>query len=155
MLSDSLEVYGEVGHHTIIISQGRAVSISEKIIENQMLAYLNNKRIFAFKNQSTGVFDPKKGTFRKSRNVHHINGVSDILGIIDGHFLAVEVKKPYLSKKTMQFKYRTQEELKKLASEDQIKFINKIKSEGGIAFFADSIDTLKDQLILNGVTISE
>ena len=131
------------------------MSISEKIIENQILTYLNNKKIFAWKNQSQGTFDPRKGIFRKSRNVHHINGVSDILGIIDGHFLAIEVKKPYLSKKTGQFKYRTQEELEKLASQDQVEFVNRVKSLGGIAFFADSIDTVEDQLILHGVITSE
>jgi hypothetical protein len=132
------------------LNQGRIVSITEKVIENQILTYLANKKIFAWKNQSQGTFDPRKGIFRKSRNVHHINGVSDILGIIDGKFLAIEVKKPYISKKTMQFKYRTQEELEKLASDDQIKFINRVKSLGGIAFYADSIDTVEDQLILHG-----
>ena len=130
-----------------------SVSITEKVIENQILTYLANKKIMAWKNQSTGIFDPRKGVYRKSRNVHHINGVSDILGIIDGKFLAIEVKKPYVSKKTMQFKYRTQEELEKLASEDQIKFVNKVKSLGGIAFYADSIDTVEDQLLLFGVIV--
>jgi hypothetical protein len=131
------------------------VSITEKIIENQILTYLANKKIFAWKNHSQGIFDPGRKVFRKSRNVHHINGVSDILGVIDGKFLAIEVKKPYISKKTMQFKYRTQEELEKLASEDQINFVNRVKSLGGIAFFADSIDTVEDQLILYGVIASE
>ncbi len=128
------------------------MSITEKAIENQILTYLANKKIFAWKNQSTGMFDPTKGTFRKNRNIHHINGVSDILGCFaDGRLIAIEVKKPYVSKKTMQFKYRTQEELEKLASEDQIKFINRIKSLGGIAFYADSVDVVEDQLMLFGI----
>ena len=55
----------------------------------------------------------------------------------------------------MQFKYRTQEELEKLASDDQINFVNRVKSLGGIAFFADSIDTVEDQLILHGAIASE
>lgn len=130
------------------------MSITEKVIENQILTYLANKKIFAFKNQSTGIFDPTKGTFRKNRNIHHISGVSDILGCLpDGRMIAIEVKKPYVSKKTMQFKYRTQEELEKLASDDQVKFINKIKSLGGIAFYADSIDVVEDQLMLFGVIV--
>lgn len=127
-----------------------SVSITEKHIENQILTYLANKRIFAWKNQSTGIYDPTRGAFRR-KPANHINGVSDILGIVDGKFLAIEVKKPYLSKKTLQFKYRTQEELEKLASEDQVKFINNIKSLGGIAFYADSIDVVEDQLLLFGV----
>jgi hypothetical protein len=132
------------------------VSITEKIIENQILTYLSNKKIFVFKNQSTGIFDPKKRIFRKSNNPHHIKGVSDILGCLPyGRFLAIEVKKPYVSKKTMQFKYRTQEELEKLASEDQINFVKRVNSSGGVAFFADSIDTVEDQLILHGVIALE
>ncbi len=127
-------------------------NITEKMIENQILTFLANKKIFAWKNQSLGVYDPKKGAFRR-KPANHINGVSDILGIIEGKFLAIEVKKPYVSKKTMQFKYRTQEELEKLASEDQVRFINKVKSQGGIAFYADSIDIVEDQLLLFGVTI--
>lgn len=127
------------------------MSITEKQIENQILTYLANKRIFAWKVQSVGVYDPTKGAFRR-KPANHINGVSDVLSCLsDGRFLAIEVKKPYISKKTMQIKYRTQEELEKLASEDQVKFINKIKSLGGIAFYADSVDIVEDQLLLYGV----
>ncbi|MEY3182230.1 MAG: hypothetical protein RLZ35_215, partial [Pseudomonadota bacterium] len=32
------------------LSQGRIVSITEKVIENQILTYLANKKIFAWKN---------------------------------------------------------------------------------------------------------
>lgn len=127
------------------------MSITEKAIENQILTYLANKKIFAWKVQSVGIYDPSKGSFRR-KSANHINGVSDILGCFaDGRLIAIEVKKPYVSKKTMQFKYRTQEELEKLASEDQIKFINRIKSLGGIAFYADSVDVVEDQLMLFGI----
>ena len=122
-------------------------NITEKHIENQILTYLANKKIFCWKNQSVGLFDPNKKVFRRSNNVHHIKGVSDILGILpDGRFLAIEVKKPYVSRKTLQIKYRTQEELSKLASEDQISFINSVSSRNGVAFYADSLEVLKDQL---------
>lgn len=121
-------------------------NITEKQIENQILAYLRNKKIFAWKAQTTGVFDPRKGVFRRSNNPHHINGVADILGIFEGRFLAIEVKKPYISKKTLGIKYRTQEEIQKLASEDQVTFIDTIKDRGGVAFFADSVEVVEDQL---------
>lgn len=124
------------------------VSINEKQVENQILTYLKNKGIFCWKNNSTGVFDPRKRVFRKSKNPHHINGVSDILGILEGRFLAIEVKKPYISKKTLAVKHRTQEELHKLASEDQINFINIINDRGGVSFLADSIDIVEEQLQL-------
>lgn len=123
---------------------------TEKQIENQILAYLDSRRIFAWKNQSTGIFDPTKGSFRKL-STYQIRGASDILGCIGGLFLAIETKKPTISKKTGQIIPRTQEELAKKASPDQIEFIEKIKDLGGIAFFADSLDIVKDQLALFGV----
>lgn len=127
------------------------MSITEKQIENQILTYLKNKRIFAFKVQSVGVFDPSKRVFRK-KPTDHINGVSDILGCLpDGRMLSIEVKRPYISKKTMTISYRTQEQLEKLASEDQVSFINTIKKQGGVAFYADSVEIVEDQLLLFGV----
>ena len=135
-------------------NQGASVSITEKMIENQILQYLSIKRIFSFKINSTGVFDPRQGRFLKSRNKHHINGISDIMGVVNdgsGRILAIECKKPYLSKKTNQFKYRTQEELENLASAEQVLFINNIKKSGGIAFYADTIGVVEDQLKLYGV----
>lgn len=123
-------------------------NITEKMVENQILTYLRANKIFCWKNQSTGIFDPKKRIFRKSNNKHHINGVADILGIYEGRFLAIEVKKPYISKKTLQVKHRTQEELEKLASEDQLFFLEIINNGGGVAFIADSIEVIEEQLQL-------
>ncbi len=62
--------------------------------------------------------------------------------------MAIEVKKPYISKKTLQVKHRTQEELEKLASEDQLFFLDTINKSGGIAFMADSIEVVEEQLEL-------
>jgi hypothetical protein len=121
-------------------------NISEKQIENQILTFLRNKGIFVWKNQSVGVFNPTRGRFMKSSNPHHINGVADILGCIDGRMLAIEVKKPYISKKTLQIKPRSQMDLEKLASDDQILFINNMKALGAVAFYADSLDVVKEQL---------
>lgn len=66
----------------------------EKMIENSILSFLKINGIFCWKNQSVGIFDSKKQVFRLNRNQHHINGVSDILGIlpVSGRFLAIEVK---------------------------------------------------------------
>jgi hypothetical protein len=121
-------------------------TITEKDVENLILTFLRIKGIFCWKNQSTGVFDPTKRTFRKSHNRHHINGVSDIIGIVDGRMLAIEVKKPYISKKTNRVMERTQEQLEKLASDDQILFINNIKALGAVSFYADSVDIVKEKL---------
>jgi len=104
--------------------------IPEKAIENQILHYLYKKKIFAWKNQSTGVFDPIKKIYRKSNNPFHIRGVADILGILpDGRFLAIEVKSQTGR-----------------ASEEQKKFIWQINARGGKAFIAKSIEDVDSEL---------
>ena len=122
------------------------ITITEKQVENQILTFLRNKGIFVWKNQSVGVFNPTRKSFMKSRNPHHINGVADILGCIDGKMLAIEVKKPYVSKRTMKVMERSQEQLAKLASDDQVLFINNVRALGAVAFYADSLDIVKEHL---------
>jgi hypothetical protein len=114
--------------------------ITEKEVENQILEWLGLKGIFAWKNQSIGVFDPRRNVFRKPKSKHQINGVSDILGILpDGRFLAIEVKRPLK-------KARTDEALMVIASDDQQAFILKIRESGGLAFVADRIGVVIEKL---------
>lgn len=65
---------------------------SEKEIENAIFELLNRLGWFAWKNNSTGIYDPKIGKFRKSKNKNVINGASDILAIKNGIVLFIEVK---------------------------------------------------------------
>lgn len=66
---------------------------TEKEIENSILAYLQTQKGFFWKNQSVGVWDNVKKTYRKPNNRFHINGVADILGCLPGgKFIAFEVK---------------------------------------------------------------
>lgn len=104
--------------------------MTEKIIENQILQYLSLVGVFAFKINSTGVYDPIKKVFRKSMNRHHIKGVSDILACIDGRFVAIEVKTP-----------------KGRLSPDQDKFIMQVNLMGGLAFKATSVTQVQETLI--------
>lgn len=100
----------------------------EKPIENQILNLLKLLGVYCWKNQNVGIYDKAKGIYRKPNNKHHINGVADILGLIGGRFLAIEVKS-----KTGTL------------SDDQKLFIMKINEEGGIAFVARSpADVLKN-----------
>jgi penicillin-binding protein-related factor A (putative recombinase) len=109
----------------------KAPSPLEKEIEKSILEYLEHlPECYAWKNQSTGLFDPKKQLFRKAKSKYLINGVSDIVGIYKGKFLGIEVKRP--SNKTR--------------PEDQVNFINQINLMGGKAFFATSIDDVKEAL---------
>lgn len=101
----------------------------EKQTENQILNYLKLRGIFCWKNQSVGIYDAKRGVYRKSSNQHHIKGTSDILGILpSGHFLAIEVKNE-----------------KGYASPEQKEFIRMINHHGGIAFVARSLQDVVDR----------
>jgi hypothetical protein len=109
--------------------------VPEKIIENAILTYLFYKKIFAWKNQSVGVFDPVRKIYRKSSNKFHINGVSDILGILPGgRILAIEVKSAVGK-----------------ASKEQNEFIDKINAGGGKAFVARSFEEVEAELIKEGI----
>lgn len=116
-------------------SQKKTTSISspkEKDIENSILAYLSMVNIFAWKVQSTGLFDPVSKRFRRSNNKYHIRGISDILGILEGgKMLAIEVKTPKTKNRT---------------TDDQKFFLNEINRNGGIGFVATSIDDVRTQL---------
>lgn len=104
--------------------------IPEKAIENGILRWLSLNGIFAWKNQSVGIFDPVKKIYRKSNNPYHIKGVSDIIGILsDGRFLAIEVKS-----KTGK------------PSPEQINFIKQINDSGGKAFIARSLEDVQEEL---------
>jgi hypothetical protein len=102
--------------------------IPEKQIENEILNWLSSQGIFAWKNQSVGIYNPVRKSFMRRTNPHHIKGVSDILGILkDGRLLAIEVKAKYGK-----------------PSPEQILFIEKIKKNGGIAFIARSIQEVSE-----------
>lgn len=98
-------------------------AIPEKQIENQILSYLKIMGAFVWKNDSVGIWDPKKRIFRKKQSIHHLKGVADILGVYKGKPLAIEVKS-----KTGR------------ASKDQLLFLEAFKKHGGIAGVARSID---------------
>lgn len=104
--------------------------IPEKAIENQILRWLSISGIFAWKNQSVGIYDPIKKIYRRSNNPYHIKGVSDILGILpDGRFLAIEVKS-----KTGK------------PSPEQVRFIKTINESGGLAFVAKSLEDAQEEI---------
>ena len=102
----------------------------EKEIENNILMFLGHLGLFCWKNQSVGVYNVQRGVFMRSRNIYHIKGVSDILGLMpDGRMLAIEVKS-----KTGRI------------SPEQMKFITLVNKNGGVAFVSRSIQQTWDQL---------
>jgi hypothetical protein len=69
--------------------------LTEKQIESQILDWLNlQPGIFAFKVNTTGVYDTARKCFRTIKNPHIHKGTSDIIGCKNGLFFAIEVKSP-------------------------------------------------------------
>lgn len=104
---------------------------SEQDIKNEILEYLAHHQIFAWPNDSTGIYDPIKGVYRKKMSKYFIRGTSDILGIYQGKLLAIEVKS-----KTGRL------------SIEQQKFLRTIAQEGGIAIMARSVEEVEEALTL-------
>lgn len=108
----------------------------EKIIENQLISWLQWKSIFTFKVRTTGTFDQKLGRFRGASRLYK-TGVSDILGIYKGRFIAIEVKAP-----------------KGRLSPNQILFQQEVKEHGGIALTIRSVEQLELELkIIDGAPL--
>jgi len=104
--------------------------LTEAEIQRQILDFLVHIGVFCWRNNSVGVYDPAKKVYRRRTSRHQINGVPDILGIMHGRFLAIEVKR-HDGK----------------VSEDQRRFIAKMNTEGGVSFVARSLGQTVSQLI--------
>lgn len=114
----------------LIIGMGMGIRMTpEKAIENEILSFLKSVGCYCWKNQSVGIFDPTKKVFRRSNNVHHIRGVSDVLGIISGRLLAIEVKS----------------EKGRLTDEQRV-FLRRINEEGGIGIVGRSARGVAQEL---------
>jgi hypothetical protein len=101
----------------------------EKDIQKQILDYLALCRILAWRNQSTGIFDPRRGVFR---TLTGLKGVPDILGILfDGTFLGIEVKRPGGR-----------------MSPEQQAFMAQAKAKGACVFMAESVGAVEKELEL-------
>jgi len=97
---------------------------NEKQLETLILDWLvAQDKVFAIKINTVGVYNKRKGVYMKPNNRHIHRGVSDILAVVDGRFLAVEVKYG-----------------KGKPSEYQTKFIMRIKDSGGVAFWCSSFE---------------
>jgi hypothetical protein len=107
------------------------------------LDYLRLRGVFAWRSNTTGVYDPTRKAFRSFRG---LRGVSDILGVLPrtldvggrratvGVFLAVECKAGR----------------GKLTS-DQAAFLDAVRKAGGIALCVRSVGELMEALDREGV----
>lgn len=97
---------------------------SEREIEQDILVWLNFQQgCKAWKNKSTGTYDPVKGIFRRSYSKFSEKGSSDILGIYRGKMICIEVK-------SAKGKLRP----------EQLEFLTTMQKLGAIAFVARSLE---------------
>ena len=103
--------------------------IKESQIQRAILEYLARiGRGFFWRNQSTGLYDPTKKTFR-AMAFGQVAGVPDILGVFEGRFVGIEVKTP----------------IGKVSPNQKI-FMEKAKANGAVVFIARSIEDVKNGL---------
>lgn len=96
----------------------------EKVIQTQILNYLEGEGVFCWRN-NTGGFKKDNGHFYSFGK----KGSGDIIGIYKGRFLSIEVKNE-----------------KGRVSDSQKEFIKKVNDEGGIAFVARSVEVVENYL---------
>lgn len=95
--------------------------MSEKAVENQIKRWIKSLGGWFIKIQG-GCNNPS-------------TGVPDILACIDGHFIAIEVKRPYGG----------------IVTEIQKQQIAAINRAGGVALVATSVDEVEFELTRNGI----
>jgi len=123
----------KIGCSMIVILQPFFIGAKmlEKEIEKAILEYLNTlPETKAWKNQSVGVYDPKKKVYRLNKGAFTARGSSDILGICQGVMLCIEVKTA-----------------KGRLSEAQEKFLDDMANLGALAFVARSVDDVRKTLL--------
>ena len=105
-----------------------AKSLSEADVTKQIRGVLNASRVWHWKNWSGPMTYPK--------------GIADILGIFNGKFLAIEIKAESWSPPkvgTKQYKHFKEQE----------DFLFHVQANGGIGFFAQSVEDVVEKLELN------
>lgn len=102
--------------------------LTEGALQSLIIAWLKTEGIFCWRNNSVGVWNGS--TYRTQNGVGAINGVSDILGILNGKLLAIEVKTT-IGK----------------VSESQKEFIDNVLLHGGHGLVARDLQSVKDYIV--------
>lgn len=104
----------------------------ENRIKRDICDFLKSARGFFFVVDRVGIFDPVRRRYRTNQDPYRRKGVSDLLGIWRGRFIAIEVKTPK-PKKTY-------------PSKDQKSFLQDVADAGGIAIVARSVEDVRKAL---------
>lgn len=102
-------------------------NVSANDLTKHVLKILDLKGFKAWRNNTTGVYDPTKKIFR--RNPALLKGVPDVLGYHKktALFICVEVKSG-----------------KDKLSQEQINFLNDVKLSGGLQFVIHNMDDIEE-----------
>lgn len=103
---------------------------SEAEIKRAIMTFLHYHKVFCWVNESVGIYDAKRGIYRKKNSLFQKKGVADILGIYKGRPLAIEVKSA-----------------KGVLSIEQREFLEEFIYQGGIGFCARNIRDVETNLI--------
>ena len=101
----------------------------EVALRRRICAWLRFHGALVWVHDSVGIWDPTKKTFRRNVDPYRRKGVSDILGIWKGKFVAIEVK--------IKGRYATKE---------QEEFIEDVNKSGGIGLIAYSLEMVQERL---------
>lgn len=104
----------------------------EAHLEVSICHYLRIKGIFFWKQANRGYFDPKKGRFRKDWNPYTRRGVPDLILIVNGQFVGLEVKSARGSQ-----------------SDEQRQFQQECERHGGKYFVVRSLEDVEN--VLKGI----
>lgn len=107
------------------------MKLKESAIQSLIIDYLRLHQVFCWRQHQTGIYDVKRRVFRKLNGNGARRGISDILGVHESKFFAIEVKSE-----------------DGIATEDQLKFIQEVNANGGIAFVARNIVDVQKGLSL-------
>lgn len=98
---------------------------TESSILKSILDYLKLKKVFAFRINNTGIFDPARKIFRKPSNL--TAGVPDVICLCQGHMICLEIKSE-----------------KGKPSADQDLFAVNVKANGGFYHIVQSVQDVID-----------
>lgn len=131
----------------------------EEYIEAQICEFLMYKGASLDKIVMDGYYNPQKGIYQRRKSGFTNPGIADILGVKDGRYFAIEVKKPDEMEffdqpiDVLNFRFRNAEAkgytaatLKKYWHAcEQRAFIDAKVKAGGIGFFASSIEEVVEK----------
>lgn len=133
----------------------------EETIESEILCYFMEKGFKVFyKNDIKWFYNSKLKTYQKNKSPFIRNWISDISLLLNGTYIVIEVKRPsemkFFNKSMLELHVRyaqaiargkSKQTIKKyLHAQEQKKFIEDIKSEWGVWFFACSLEMVKEKL---------